>query len=390
MDQFDNPSSNWGVYSPGFDAGSAVDLYTPQVTITATTTLDNETTTQDVCGGNAAGCLVIATGTVFAEYTVTYTPNRPGEYNVSVAVLDFASGTSPGVGASPFAVTFSPNPSPSMVAAVMSDELSAINVYFDLATDQGGVVGSEPCSAVLSAATVATLGSGATCLFETNATELWSHLRVTLGNGATIVPETTNAPGNVVEIAENAVLNQDRTSYFASGSVQLTVLATALQPVAVLDGPTTAGICNAIRLSAANSGGGGSRALRYEFAVTSPTGQSSTAEAAIAAQSPFFNVSSIFIAADAVDAGSTYTFTLTVTNFIGATSTSSLVVVKEGFSFAQVRTAPQITSALARVDRIFLGDLSELVPLLSWSELVSLLDLTELVPLTESLLIYIS
>jgi hypothetical protein len=57
---------------------------------------------------------------------------------------------------------------------------------------------------------------------------------VTLGHNATIVPETSNAPGDFMTLVGNSIMNKDRTSFFSVGSIQLTISATgALQAEAV-------------------------------------------------------------------------------------------------------------------------------------------------------------
>jgi hypothetical protein len=103
-----------------------------------------------------------------------------------------------------------------------------------------------------------------------------------------------------------------------------------------LDGPSSAGICNAIRLLSSNSRGAGARTLKYEYAVSSATGQSALAQAAIDRQNPNGTSTDIFIGATDMDIGSTYTFTLTVTNFLSSVSSVSLDVTKLDTSFAQV------------------------------------------------------
>lgn len=176
-----------------------------------------------------------------------YALSRTGAYTLAIR----AAGEE--VDGSPFAVTGAPTPPPQMVSAAFTDNLNAIRVAFDRATNRGGALaaGSE-CANFFVAATVELLGTGPTCTWATD-----SQLVVFLG------AEPGMQEADLVMLRTGVIVNQAQDSYAASGVLSVTLPAVVPAPRAILSGPSMVGVCDALTLDASASAGGGGRRLEF-------------------------------------------------------------------------------------------------------------------------------
>jgi hypothetical protein len=229
----------------------------------------------------------------------------------------------------PRSVEFGPMSPPNLLSAKMSNTQGSIYVFFDEPTDQGEFEGNDLCSLLLSAATVAKLGTSAddvVCSWVSDGGD--SYLEIALGTGATIVPSTPLGPGDSIEIKENAIRNLAQNSYYVTGSTVVLPPDSPMPVSAVLSGPAEVGICDRLLLYAGNSAGAGTRALTFEYSITSTNGEASRATAAIALQNALKDQSTIYISYLDLEVGATYTITLTVSNILGASDSASIVTTK--------------------------------------------------------------
>ena len=152
----------------------------------------------------------------------------------------------------PFALDVSRRPAPVAVSAVVADALTHVNVVFDVDTDKGGP-GANGCASFLDAATVAALGTDASCVWRDAKT-----LAAYFG------PDATRRAGDVVGIRTGALKNAARNSHDVTGEV-VAPPNRAERPVAVLSAPDALGPCDGGARRVGIDGGG--RPMTYAFSV---------------------------------------------------------------------------------------------------------------------------
>ena len=134
--------------------------------------------------------------------------------------------------------------------------MTHVDVVFDVDTDKGGP-GANGCAAFFDAATVAALGTDASCAWR-DAKTLAAYF------GGT----PTTAPGDVVGIRTGALMNAARNSHVVTGEETVAPPNRAERPVAVLSAPDALGPRGRRPLpTLAGIDGGGGRPMTYAFSV---------------------------------------------------------------------------------------------------------------------------
>lgn len=262
------------------------------------------------------GCVQSSTYT----YNVSYVPYQAGVYSVRVEL----DGTAIGDG-QPTTVSMQFAQAPVVDRAQFQDSLGSIHLTFDRATDQGGLSGTFDCASVLDDTTVAKLGTDPQCSWGSNSSVSWTYLVMTLGNGATISPETTDTAADSIVIRESVLRNEYQNSFFVDSSARVEKPENPLQVVATLSAPTSVGVCDAFQLDAGDSSGAGGRALKYTYAVTANTDVNALSKKLYnSADSTAINI----VKSD-MEAGIEYTFKVKVSNFIEEESTATATVTRQ-------------------------------------------------------------
>eukprot|EP00160_Parvularia_atlantis_P019367 Unigene7565_Nuclearia_a/m.23282 Unigene7565_Nuclearia_a/g.23282 ORF Unigene7565_Nuclearia_a/g.23282 Unigene7565_Nuclearia_a/m.23282 type:complete len:753 (+) Unigene7565_Nuclearia_a:122-2380(+) len=190
---------------------------------------------------------------------------------------------------------------------------SAAQIQVVYAGSAGSSGSSVPCSTLLDASTVAKLGTGATCDLTAE-----SLLTVTLTPDATIKPQ------------DDMVL-LGLTSGASASSVIVQGPVAPVVPVVVMTAPSVHPSCAPLVVDASASYNHGGRALTYNWNILPPTLSVTNFISTIFSASKKMPV--LTVPVGVLDGGTTYTFALSVTNWLGQTSSISQIKV-------QVTTAP--------------------------------------------------
>jgi hypothetical protein len=193
--------------------------------------------------------------------------------------------------------------------------------------------GDGACAHLFAAATVATLGSGAECQFIAPKT-----VRVAMGSAATIQPGD-----QVVTLAGAASVVG--TGGLPMPAFDLEVLAPldAIAPTAVISGATTVGACDRVNLDGRESLGDQGRPLSYEWGVGAAP---RALVLAVAKQTtPNLDVDQALL-----KDGTSYVFTLKVTNFLQQRADAQVTVTKSAAQLPAVIIAGSSASSGAALN----------------------------------------
>jgi hypothetical protein len=292
------------------------------------------------------------------------------ERTVTIRISDGQEWSSPVIRV----VTFSSEPvPPQIVSAKFTNAGTAIQIAFDMPTDRaalrstcpssnGGIcpaiVGMFDCSQVL-AFPPARSWAPAKCTWASDAV-----LSVVLPADATVVPTD-------VLVLRSAAVKQQCTdtangcsSWPYSLSYNLTVAGAdaPLVLVPIITGPSQVGSCDGFSISAGLSSGGGGR--RFSTAVWSVSSDAGLADAAAAAEiiaiqratalASGKNLLAVVFNSSELSKGATYTFALTLSNFLGSSASTSLVVSKEGVPLPALTIPGNAQRALLRSEDLTL------------------------------------
>eukprot|EP00004_Rigifila_ramosa_P022740 TRINITY_DN6268_c0_g1_i1.p1 TRINITY_DN6268_c0_g1~~TRINITY_DN6268_c0_g1_i1.p1 ORF type:complete len:3072 (-),score=457.76 TRINITY_DN6268_c0_g1_i1:89-9304(-) len=308
------------------------------------------------------GATVSLIGPLLSVWT---TFNLPGTYDGFISFdggINFDLGTG-----QPFSATWDP---PSLQSAYLSPTGASIDISFNFPTNQPA---STNCVGLVE---FPPLGVSIRCL--------WSgpqNLQVTLGAGATVLPgDMINVKGNAIRAYTAYTTTQ--TLPFVQSSVSLTAPEVPAPVIALIVAPSTVGVCSNTTLSAANSGGSGGRpwaSIQWTVSVPAPPASGYDENLTTALQNWVSNFTGLSLVLGPTDLqpGVQYSFSVVMTNFLGASSSTSTLVNKSGLPLPQVFiTAGQFINAvrsrpLALAGRAFLspcyGSTSNLR--YSWSQL---------------------
>jgi len=163
-----------------------------------------------------------------------------------------------------------------------------------------------------------------TCYWRSNRT-----LSIYTGSNPTIQVRTENTNADKIVIRDETLRSTAGNSYFTSGFVLLAPPSTILQVNAALNAPRTLGICDDLVLDGTSSLGGGGRSLSYEWTVYSDY-DTTAMLLQMNAESRAANnrVDTIQIPTDSLLVGGRWTFTLRVSNWLGASDSTTVEVQK--------------------------------------------------------------
>jgi hypothetical protein len=216
---------------------------------------------------------------------------------------------------------------PKVSVARFNNLLNAITVTFDKDTDRAGESGSFSCSEILALTTAqikTMFGSGAKCSFTSN-----SVLKVTFGSKATVVPYNVIAINDLVlqSSAIGASLYTVNETIVVKQPIVPTVPAVTLSPSSY-----SVGVCDDLTLDASSSTGSGGRSMVYNFSVSPSSGHLvanvSEVLAVVNAKNNGYGSYRVSIPSEVMNKGSKMVFKLTITNFLGYSSTSTVTVNK--------------------------------------------------------------
>eukprot|EP00899_Mesostigma_viride_P002031 jgi/Mesvir1/11829/Mv26028-RA.2 len=240
----------------------------------------------------------------------------PGLYRINLAL---GTETIPG---SPFRVAIVPLEAPRMLAARLSPSLGSILVSFDRPTDGGGLgYGIDDCTLVLSDDTMNLLGESPACRWN----DRLDVLEVVFGRGATLLPTTGTHLADKLTLRRSALRAAGRGSLPSTGDVPVTVGSVAPFPRAVLTAPTLVGVCGSFTLDMRDSTGGGGRPLTFRVDVDSVQ-VTAALQDKLKRQRP--GASTFELASADLAIGATYKFMARVTNWVGASSETSVSIMR--------------------------------------------------------------
>jgi hypothetical protein len=235
-------------------------------------------------------------------------------------------------------------PAPVISYVRFDDDMGGLSVKFDSPTNRsGGLDTSSDCNAVFTTSTVSLLGT------STTPTCSWVDA-YTLN--AQFGPGYTADLGSTVSLWPNVIYSWDQLAVMTTGLTQsLDYPTTPPTATALVTGPVTVGQCDAIGLNAGLSYGGAGRSLTYQWNVTRSTTYASVTTAKWIILESWLastNDEAITIPNSVLVAGVKFEFTLTATNWIGSTSTSSISVLKSVDNVPSVYIADSITRTVLR------------------------------------------
>ena len=283
--------------------------------------------------------------------TDTFTP-VPGRYTVSYNILNFGQYelsiflNGEHIRNSPSTLTIGKQLPPVQGSALFSSTATKISLSFfnsqesPIETNRGDLVGLDSCDKILREATVAKLGVNSKCTFVTA-----GQLDILLGYGASILPNEEIILRNDAEA--NKILNVDRNSLAAQGSTIVERPVVPPLPTIVVRAPTKLSLCEDFVLDASGSYGAAGRSLRFSYGVL-PNVPNDTVISAYLDDMSTQSSPSIFLSKDLFVPDITYTFTVSVTNFLQETQTVRHQVMRMPHAIPQILVEGD---ALLRVER---------------------------------------
>ena len=251
-------------------------------------------------------------------YLVTYVASAFGEYAIAVQLRSDALGSQgqiwENIGAatesSPFNMTAALQPAPVQLSAQFSDTATRVSVRFNRATNRGGLKGLDDCEKVLLRETTVLLGRDAICTFPSE-----SQLDIYLGYGATL--EANGVDGLLFRPrtdGKEGILSSERNSEAVSGKQVVSRPDLPPSPSAIVRGPTRIGVCDDFFLDSSGSFGTAGRPLNFTYSMLPNVRNESVIAGHLAA---LVNNKRVTIERNSLALDEVYTFTVTVTNFLG-------------------------------------------------------------------------
>jgi len=179
------------------------------------------------------------------------------------------------------------------------------------------------CSDIFDDDSTDLLGQGSTCFFRDP-----KRLIVVIGKGNGLV-----TPGDVLGLRDGAVKTFHQAfSREASGNATVSAPDEPLQPVAILQGSPKLPSCGNVRISGRKSTGSGARSMTYAWGVESTADTTS-----VEAQLSSVTIPDLALDGSLLEADAPYNFSLTVTNFFGASHTAYYVVERSALALPEIK-----------------------------------------------------
>eukprot|EP00903_Cladosiphon_okamuranus_P012876 g12026.t1 len=250
-------------------------------------------------------------------------------------------------------------PAPELIEARFSDDGASVRVSFSPdgsassgllnASDPGSGSGPGSCDALLRAATVAVIGNGAECE--------WTGLReltVRIGFDPVAVADssmnkTCSGENSCITLLEGGVRTEAFAVLSSSGSTPILGPVQPARISAVLVAPQEVGLCGEFNLDGRASSGSSSRALSGEWHTSAATIAGGSALAAVEqALVPFQGSLLATLNATALEIGVEFSFTLAVSNFLGAADDTTVTVTRMNDDVPTVVIIGSATRAVKR------------------------------------------
>ncbi|KAK1935400.1 Sperm receptor for egg jelly [Phytophthora citrophthora] len=218
-------------------------------------------------------------------------------------------------------------PPPKILDAKFVDTAIGLTITFDRAVDRTTFPTDNFACSVLfdlpAADSTGYCGLSPTCTWQTGS----ASIRLMLGQGAKVAPGSTlTLRGSVLKSTAAADLTTSATN------VTISAPDKPPQPLVLVNGATSLGMCDDLFLDGSSSTGSGGRSMTYTWklaSTTSVTPASLDAVTALLTSTAATNNATIKIAASGLEAGGTYSFILQAKNFFGKTGNSSEILVKK-------------------------------------------------------------
>jgi hypothetical protein len=240
-----------------------------------------------------------------------------------------------------FSFVVDPVPTPSLIAAVFDSTMTGVLITFDSDTNtpgRGSIIGAASdniffCKEVLDVPSVAFLGDNSSCSWLSART-----LRITLGQDYTLVSgsQLTCLPRRVYSLDKFSA-PMGTAMVYVQGSADVPLPAPVVQgaPLVVY------GACDDIRLDYSASTGGAGKKMTAQWTIVPSTylTKLSTAEyAAIQSHLDTQTTSPLLIPADKIPGSRTYQLRLTLKNWVGGISNTTINVEKSPLDIPRVIT----------------------------------------------------
>ncbi|RLN71572.1 hypothetical protein BBJ28_00024261, partial [Nothophytophthora sp. Chile5] len=217
-------------------------------------------------------------------------------------------------------------PAPKILDAKFMDTGVGLTVTFDRSVTRTTtlVADSFSCSVLFDLPTAADasnyFGAAPTCTWQTNSISI----RFVFGQGVKVVPGgTLQLRGGLVKATTTAELTAPATN------VTITAPENPPQPLVLVSGATSLGMCDDLFLDGSSSSGSGGRTMTYTWMLVDSTNALTSVDAvtALLTAAATTNNASLKLPAAMLESDGTYSFLLLVRNFFGKTANSNVVVV---------------------------------------------------------------
>ena len=244
-----------------------------------------------------------------------------------IYVNDNGNGGSPPMDASAsltIPVTCQGTSAPQLLSATFNNDLGGLLLTFDSQLDQGAALTGD-CGSFFANATAATFGLAPSCVFRGS-----FGVAVLLGYGATILP------GAQLQLTSTSALRRCLGGQTTSGTITVSSPAIAIVPMVSILGPSIISSCDPLTLYGQATGlGGRPGAAVYSWSVS--MGSTSSASSAVDATSTILGSSGSsstlsVTSAQLYTSQAYYFFYLTVSNFLGQSSTAVQMVYKSQYA----------------------------------------------------------
>ena len=249
-------------------------------------------------------------------YSVNDTGNGNGGASSLTAQLSVA-----------IAITCLGTAAPALVSAGFSNDAGSVTLTFAAVLDQTAATSSN-CSLFFDVATMASLGSGATCGYSGASSVL-----VQLGYGASLLPNTN------ITLVTSSALRRCAGGLTTEQSIAVSPPSAPTSPVVSILGATIISSCDNLTLYGQATGlGGRPSSATYSWSVAvGLTNDSTTAALANSVLGSGGNTSTLTLtSAQLYKQSAYYFFYLTVGNFLGVYSTSSWMIYKSSLPLPQL------------------------------------------------------
>ncbi|CAG9463240.1 unnamed protein product [Pedinophyceae sp. YPF-701] len=252
---------------------------------------------------------------------------NPGSYIVFYTIVNFGTYTldvkinGEHIKGSPYTIEISPALPPTQGRASLSPVGSTMTVPFTglggrpVETNRGGITGLVSCSRIFDDASVAILGIGPRCSFETP-----SQLKIYVGYSATF------ALNEELRFLANVIFTKELNSIATAGTTVVTLPPAAPSPVAIVRAPARLSVCDDLVLDASGSYGSAGRPLTFRYGMLPNRPNELAISRILDAATAVGTNPRVTIPGELLAADTTYSFFVSVHNFLKQSTITSFEV----------------------------------------------------------------